>query len=105
MGGEWPAAILWRDYAQTVSIPADMSRIIPLFGSDPVELRWRFACTEDMFYGSMISRDAIMFPLGGTNVPLRVESTMTIEGYRDLSLGIDFDFEYVTDVDILPASL
>ncbi len=104
--GAWPAAVLWRDYAETLQIPPDPTTFTPLSGGDPVTLRWRFECAHgSSSYGVMITRDAIMFPLGGTSVPLRVESTVTLEGYRDLARGIDFGFEYVQDVDILPVSL
>ncbi len=103
--GHWPTAILVRDYQETVQAPRDPDSIVLLSGDAPVTLSWQFDCRDERPRGSLVSRDAILFPAGGTTVPLRVDATVTIEGYKDADLGIDFGFEYVRDVDVLPASL
>ncbi len=98
IGGSWSGAVLVRDERE-LNGERIVSRATVLEGDAPVALRWKDDCVGPW----LETRDNIVFPSGGSRVPLRVEAEVSLAGYRDLSRGIDVGFERVRDVDILAA--
>ncbi len=103
MGGDWPpGTVLVKDQRETTRVAFD-THWVPLTGDTPAILRWESACGGN---GKDIhSRDVIVFAVGESTVPLRVDAMMSLASFRDLGLGIENGYEYALDVDVLAAVL
>ncbi len=102
IGGPWPNVVVIRDYRETTrAVYGSPPEVVS--GSEPIQLRWSAPC--DGIPPDMDAQDAIMFPTGGTTIPIRVDTHAGLPAFRDDSLGIHVTDEHVHDVDILPASL
>ncbi len=103
--GDWPPAFLVKDVHQTTRSATDAPPEL-LQGNEPVTLRWRADCNEPRHLEpGVYSRDAILFPGGGSTVPLIVSATVAIGGFKDKGLGIDLGAERVVDVDVIAAMM
>ncbi len=105
MGGAWPeGTLIIRDAPQTTRVAYDQ-HWEPVGGtSDSVTLRWQDSCRIPINHPQLQARDTLVFPLG-SDVPIRVDATVSIPGYEDAAVGITVGREEVTDVDVLLASL
>ncbi len=104
VGGPWESAIFTQDRRHTTrALFGSEARV--LTGTEPVTLRWDDACIYEFRANVLQSRDALIFPLGGSPVPLLVVSTVSIPGWKDPALGIDLPPERVVDYDVIPATL
>ncbi len=93
VGADWPLAVFVPDH-ETPSRGVYGDGVRVLQGREPAIVRWGDTCP-------LTSRDAILFPEGGSTVPLRVESTLVLDGYHDPEIGVDVGAEAVRDVDVI----
>lgn len=98
LNGEWSGAVLFRDYRESTRVAFDPGHVRILAGQEPVDIRWKEDCDPYV-------RDIIMFPAGGSPVPLLTVSEYTIPGFNDETIGILIGQQSVRDVDIISATL